>query len=145
MVSGVGVAAYSSSISCWYFSAMGLRRNFRVGVSSSPPGSQIAGRMRKRLICSTRERLVLAVRMPAVGVDRFGCLFWVVAVAAHDGGAAGEDFAVVGELDLDLGDDRANGADAVAAGGVRSGQSAGFGHPPQFVDGDSEAPEVVQG
>jgi hypothetical protein len=32
-----------------------------VGVSSSPPGSQWAGRMAKRLICSGRDSVLLAV------------------------------------------------------------------------------------
>ncbi|SLI21579.1 Uncharacterised protein [Mycobacteroides abscessus subsp. abscessus] len=42
-----------------YFSAIGLRLSDIFGVSSSPPGSHTAPTMVKRLICSTRESLVL--------------------------------------------------------------------------------------
>jgi hypothetical protein len=37
--------SYRASISDAYFSAIGLRLSFIVGVSSSPPGSQSVGRI----------------------------------------------------------------------------------------------------
>ena len=53
------------SISPAYFSAIGLRRSFIVGVSSSPAGGQSRPRTLKRLICSTRVRCELARSTPA--------------------------------------------------------------------------------
>ena len=43
-----------------YFSAIGLRLSFIVGVSSSPPGSHSVGRILNFLICSTRASCSLA-------------------------------------------------------------------------------------
>ena len=42
-----------------YFSAIGLRLSFIVGVSSSPPGTQSPSTMWNFLICSTRESFVV--------------------------------------------------------------------------------------
>ena len=48
-----------------YFSAIGLRLSFIVGVSSSPPGSQSPSTITNFLICSTRASLALASSTPA--------------------------------------------------------------------------------
>ena len=52
--------AYSASTSASYFAAIPRRFSFIVGVSSSPPGSHSVASTRKRLICSTRDRRLLA-------------------------------------------------------------------------------------
>ena len=52
--------SYIASISSAYFSAIGLRLSFIVGVSSSPPGSQSPATIVNFLICSTRARCSLA-------------------------------------------------------------------------------------
>lgn len=44
---------------------IGLRLSFIVSVISSPPGSHSVGRMRNRLICSTRDSLALPAATPA--------------------------------------------------------------------------------
>jgi len=44
-----------------YLAAIGRRFSFMVGVISSPPGSQKAGRIVNRLTCSTRDSLLLPV------------------------------------------------------------------------------------
>ena len=66
--------AYSASISAAYFSAIGLRLSFIVGVSSSPAGGQSHGRTLKRLICSTRLRWEFARSTPACDLVQHGRL-----------------------------------------------------------------------
>ena len=58
-------AAYMASISAAYFSAIGLRLSFMVGVSSSPPGGQSDGMSVNFLICSTRESRPFAASTPS--------------------------------------------------------------------------------
>src|SRR6185312_14422736 len=52
--------AYIASIRAAYFSAIGRRLSFMVGVSTSLSGSHISARMVNFLICSTRLSLALA-------------------------------------------------------------------------------------
>jgi hypothetical protein len=56
--------AYSSSISFAYFSWIGLRFSFMVGVSSSPPGCQSWSSSLCLLIYSTRASWSLAASTP---------------------------------------------------------------------------------
>ena len=48
-----------------YLVVTARRLSFMVGVISSPPGSQNAGTMANRLICSTRDSLPLALSTAA--------------------------------------------------------------------------------
>ena len=56
---------YIASIASAYFSAIGLRLSFIVGVSSSPPGSQSPATIVNFLICSTRASFSLAASTPS--------------------------------------------------------------------------------
>src|SRR5262249_30433697 len=62
--------AYIASIAAAYFSAIGRRLSFIVGVSSSPPGSQAAGPIVNFLICSTRASRSLAASIAACTASR---------------------------------------------------------------------------
>ena len=57
-----------------YLAVIAWRLSFMVGVISSPPGSQESGKMANRLICSTRDSPLLAVRTAAATAARTaGC------------------------------------------------------------------------
>src|ERR687889_248899 len=100
-----------ASISAAYFSAIGLRLSFIVGVSSSPPGSQSPWTMKNVLTCSTRARRALAAST-AVCVDRLRRGVGAVAVAAaHHHVGAHQQLAVVGDAQLHARDGRADAAD----------------------------------
>src|SRR5208337_1626059 len=80
---------------------------------------------------------------PAVfGKNRAGS-FGVLEVALHDAGALGEDFAVVGNANLNVGDGAARAADAVLGeGGSEDGR--GFRQTIALIDGNANSPKKLR-
>ncbi|MNX71346.1 hypothetical protein D3C86_1026580 [compost metagenome] len=80
----------------------------------------------------------VAGAQPAVGGDGLAGGLFVVEVAEHDVGAAGQDLAVLGDLDLDVGEGLAHRADPGAAGPVHGDDRRGLGEAIALEHRDAE-------
>src|SRR3546814_965362 len=75
---------------------------------------------------------------PAVGVDELASGVLLAVVAGHGHRAAGEDLAVLGELDLDARERAAHGAEAERVRTAGSDRRRGLGHPVDVIDAHAE-------
>ncbi len=80
---------------------------------------------------------------PAVLVDGLGGGLGLVVVALHDVGAAGEDLAVLGDLDLDALERPAHAARPEGLGAVDGDDGAGLGEAVALEDQQAHGPEEL--